>query len=31
MEWRDIAPVAVAVVLFVVWLFVLPRLGLRTT
>lgn len=31
MEWRDIAPVALASGLLVLWLFVLPRLGVRTT
>jgi len=31
MEWRDIAPVTLAIGFLVLWLFVLPRLGVRTT
>ena len=31
MEWREITPVAVAVGFLLLWLFVLPRLGVRTT
>ena len=31
MEWRDIVPLAVAGGFLLLWLFVLPRLGVRTT
>jgi len=31
MEWRDIAPVALTIGFFILWFFVLPRLGVRTT
>lgn len=31
MEWKDIAPVALAIGFLVLWVFVLPRLGVRTT
>lgn len=30
-EWKDIAPVALAIGLLVLWLYVLPRFGVRTT
>ena len=30
MEWKDIAPVALAIGFLILWLFVLPRLGMRT-
>ncbi len=31
MEWRDVAPVALAIGFLVLWLLILPRLGVRTT
>jgi len=31
MEWRDVAPVVLAIGFLVLWLFILPRLGVRTT
>lgn len=31
MEWKDIAPVAVPIGFLVLWFYILPRLGLRTT
>jgi hypothetical protein len=30
MEWANLAPVAAAAAFLLLWLFVLPRLGLRT-
>jgi len=30
MEWQNLAPVALAAVFLVVWLFVFPRLGVQT-
>ncbi len=30
MTWEEIAPVALAAGFLVLWLFVLPRLGVRT-
>jgi hypothetical protein len=31
MAWQDIAPVAFIIGFFVLWFFVLPRLGVQTT
>ena len=31
MEWKDIVTLALAIGFLVLWLFVLPRLGVRTT
>ena len=31
MEWKDIAPVALAIGFLALWFLVLPRLGVRTT